>query len=167
MDFNPGLLRTSIAHMWCRTPLPSLSVPVPGHCSLNGSWLAIWTGKCAKGWHMIWIAVAHLFHTIERNTERKKKAVREGTWNPVCPRWPLSVMWHFDVINATETRKLGCFVWMLYCLFGVHDGWVLASWLHLNIPGFAYTTDKQHQGLYKQPQHDNPSSIKAFFERMR
>lgn len=37
VDFNPGLLRTSMAHMCCRTPLPGLSVPVPGHCVLNGS----------------------------------------------------------------------------------------------------------------------------------
>lgn len=69
MDFRPGLLRTSMAHMWYRTPLPGLSDPVPGHCCLNRSWLAIWTGKCAKGWHMgDWITAAPLFHTVERNT---------------------------------------------------------------------------------------------------
>lgn len=59
-------------------PLPGLSVPVPGHCCLNGSWLAIWTGKCAKGWHERgWTVGAPLFHTVERNITGKK-VIRVG-----------------------------------------------------------------------------------------
>lgn len=59
-------------------PLPGLSVPAPGHCYLNGSWLAIWTGKCAKGWHKRgWIVGAPLFHTVERNITGKK-VIRVG-----------------------------------------------------------------------------------------
>lgn len=120
MDFNPRLLRTSIAHMWCRTPQPGLSVPVPGRCYLNVSWLAIWTRKCAKGWHMSgWIAVTPQFHTVERNIGGKKANACK-IWNLICLSWAFFVMfnltfnlslynmllWHHDVGNTEGLERI-------------------------------------------------------------
>lgn len=141
MDFNPGLLRTSMAHMWRRAPLPGLSVPVPGHCCLNRSWLAIWTGKCAKGWHMRgWITVAPLFHTVERNIRGEKNTihvshmkssmcaatlfivVNQSSWIRL---WIfISVMHYYNILiwsMLLRVRQLGCLFWLFLLLNLVHD----------------------------------------------
>lgn len=111
-------------------PLPGLSGPVPGHCYLNGSWLAIWTGKCAKGWHKRgWTVGAPLFHTVERNITGKK-VIRVGDRESnmsahTCIHKKktsglhvyLRLMWNLDVMNAPGNQAVvsQCF----YCLFGV------------------------------------------------
>lgn len=127
-------------------PLPGLSGPVPGHCYLNGSWLAIWTGKCAKGWHKRgWAVGTPLFHTVERNITGKK-VIRGGDWES-----------NMSAHTCTHKKKkkdewTSCISWVAV-KFGCHEcSWKSSCSVAMFLPlVWCVTDDLWHHDFTRNP----------------